>query len=357
MLRILVIYNNSKSADLELHLIVKAMPVEEGLKKTTLENNKVFDVEVKVYKEVIPVFEKYLKLLNESNSLNCKCFLASMNPQPMLVFEDLGEKGFKRIVRRAGNKDVAMKALDKIAKWHALSFKANADGHQKFKEFSNGFFTKNDWKEIPIFKDGFKFFLEMLKSRQEFEAFVPKFEKYINEDPLTKTQDALKYKNMNWLVLNMGDIHYGNLMFSEKEGSVDDVMLFDYQLTFWGPAVSDLIYVLYMYIDSDERILKRDEIIYKYFKVFTETLRGLNHSGEYPKLTDLHKDFLSFKAFEIMMTTCLLPFGSIDEDFGKIDIGLLMGSDEARKNLYTRAKYLQEIREILPFFLHRGYLE
>lgn len=292
MIRILVKYTTTSSKDQELNLIVKQIPLEDGLKKTTLEKSKVFDVEVKVYSELQSIFQKYLDDSKIDTKLFCKCLYASLNPQPMLIFEDLTYEGFKRITKRSGNLEIALKALEKIAIWHAVSFKANGDGQKICQEFMDGFFKKDEWKNIPLFRDGPSFFLEMLKSHSEFEKYVSKFECLIQENPFSKVQKGFKSTEASLNVLNIGDIHYGNLMYSK-----DDVMLFDYQLVFWGPAVYDLIYVLYMYIDGGDRITRRDEIIYKYFETFTDTLKSMKYTGVYPRLTDLYKDFAISKDF------------------------------------------------------------
>lgn len=87
-------------------------------------------------------------------------------------------------------------------------------------------------------------------------------------------------------------------MFTETDsGKADDVLLVDFQMCIWAPAVIDLIYMLYMMLNDYDRIHRRKEITHYYFEIFTETLKTSKFTGEYPKLVELYKDFITYKDF------------------------------------------------------------
>lgn len=58
-----------------------------------------------------------------------------------------------------------------------------------------------------------------------------------------------------------------------------------------------------------------------------------------------------------MMMTSFLPISLVKDDLEDIDLHSLMTDDNARKKLYGNEVYLKEVAELLPFFLHRGYLD
>lgn len=300
MFRGLITYNTSKSRGVETSLIVKTMPFVNGPKKDFLEKVDLFKLEISIYSDVIPVFEKVLIEANDDTQIACKCLYTSVTPHKTMVFEDLARRNFKCPDFADKLSPISMKALEKLAKWHALSFKLNADDGQISKNFKFGTFECFPLEEFPLFRDGFNLFLDMLKKESEFKDYVPKFEKLIADNVLIKALRGYKSftngDHANLFVLNHGDAHLKNTMMAET-GSDLDVLLIDFQACYWGPAVMDLTYFLYLSIDSESRASKRDEIIYTYFKIFTETLKNIGFTGSFPKLTDLYKDFLTYKDY------------------------------------------------------------
>lgn len=305
MFRALITYNNQNTNDLETSLIVKTMPFVEGVKKDLLEQGDTFKIEIKVYSEVVPMIEKILKEANDDTEIACKCLYSSIEPHQTLVFEDLAKRNFESPGDFQSLKGdlikVAYEALDKLAKFHAISFKSNFENGQISEDFKSGVLSGYFLDYVPLFRDGFNNFLNMLKKTPEFESYVPKFEKLIENGVLRSAQKGFNAVTVNeptsLLVLNHGDAHLKNTMMSKSSGGKIDVLLIDFQTCYWGPAVMDLMYFLYMSIDAETRATKRGEIIYTYHKIFTETLKKTGFTGELPKLTDLYKDFITYKDY------------------------------------------------------------
>ncbi|KAL5291260.1 hypothetical protein ACFFRR_010582 [Megaselia abdita] len=363
MFRAIINYECKNSKNQEKSLIVKTMPFVDGPKKEMLQGMNIFDIEIKMYNEIIPKFQKILKDSGDNTELGGKCLYAATEPQEILIFEDLTKKNYKTVTNWGGSWEVGKKAVEKLAKWHAMSFKMVNDGDDSLQKFNKNGFTDDKIKEVPMFVNGFSDFVKMLKTKPEFEKYAPKFEKLSTEDPISKTQVLfnafINGDKANLFVLNHGDFHIKNLMFTEKDdGKVDEVLLVDFQLCIWGPAVIDLIYMLYMMMDGESRINRRNEIIHYYFETFTETLKKLKFSGEYPKLTNLYKDFITYKDFELLMLTTMLPFITAIQEDPTLDIGQVMhGNDDIRKSFYENENYLTYVRQILPILLYTGFLD
>ncbi|KAL5273151.1 hypothetical protein ACFFRR_000106 [Megaselia abdita] len=339
------------------------MPFVDGPKKELLGQSDIFEIETSMYNDVIPKFEKILKEANDDTQIGCKCLYSCLEPHKTMVFEDLTRKNFRCPGNFGDNMfDVAMKALNKLAKWHAISYKLNADDGKISKEFQNGALTDMNFDDIPMYRDGISFFIDMLKNEPDFKDYIPKFEKLKADNFLKKATRAYASSKTgefaNLFVLNHGDFHLKNTMMADNNGELE-VLLIDFQICFWGPAAIDLTYFLYMSIDTETRATKRNEIIYTYFETFTETLKQIGFTGRIPKLSNLYKDFLSFKDYELLIITSIMPMVCHGYELnGKSeDLSQFMDNEDYRKSLYSKKTYKELVKNILPQLLHKGYLD
>lgn len=286
-------------------MIIKVLPFADGAKKELMESSgagkRIFKTEIDMYSKAIPKIEEALRAIGNNTEIVGKCLYTAEEPEMILIFEDLTKDNFKAIDSWGGDWNLGKKAIEKLAKLHAVSFKSGQEGESFFQEFQGSFFNDDAILEIPMFRDGFKNFLELLKSNPEFSEYVPKFEKIVENKPLQKATKLIKAVSngdkVHLLVLNHGDFHIKNIMYTEKDGELDDVRLIDFQGSAWGPAVFDLTYMLYMLLDDESRLNRRNEIIHYYFTHLIESLKNLKFEGELPKLTELYKDFLTYKDF------------------------------------------------------------
>uniref|UniRef100_T1H3R7 CHK kinase-like domain-containing protein n=1 Tax=Megaselia scalaris TaxID=36166 RepID=T1H3R7_MEGSC len=244
------------------------------------------------------MIQETLAKTGDNTQIACKCIYTSMEPHQILIFEDLTKKNYKPVSGIEGSLPIVKIALSKLARYHAVCFKTNSETGEIKKDYEKIQFDVEKLKQMPMFRDGFPFFLDMLKTIPDLKEYVPIFERIAADKPVDKAYSMFDDCKANWMILTHGDFHLKNIMLSEKEdGSVDDVLLIDFQACCWGPAITDITYMLYMMLDTKTRLERRDEVIYHYYKEFTETLRRINFTGEFPKLTDLYKDILSFKDY------------------------------------------------------------
>ncbi|KAL5273270.1 hypothetical protein ACFFRR_000188 [Megaselia abdita] len=344
----------------EQTLIVKIFP--GGLQKDMLESiGGLFETEIQMYNNVIPAFEKLLKITGDNTVIGGKCIYSSLTPEKVLVFEDLTKLNYKPITNWGGNWMIAEKAAEKLAKWHAVSFKMLSEGHSGLHKFSEHLYSGEVFKMIPLYKDGFQDFLEMMKSHSEFAEYVQNFTRIVARQPLLKTQKLFKsgFNELpaNIYVLNHGDFHIKNVMFLENDmGEIEDLKLVDFQLCVIGPAVIDLIYMLYMFLDDKDRLERRENMIKFYFNTFLKTLKSLNFTGKLPKMVDLKKDFLLFKEYELMIAVTMLPLITKLQGSTFVEPSQL-GTNEFRKYLYKNPQYLEYMKKAMPQFLKMGLLD
>lgn len=304
MFRGIIQFNRANSPNEKQSVIMKMMPFLEGVKKDLLESSglgsRLFRTEIKVYNDVIPNVEKSLQNIGDETKIFGNCLHTAASPSMFLIFDDLAVNNYKAVDSWGGNWEVGLKTIEKLAKWHAITYKYSKDGNEGIEDFKEGFFNSDAFYNHPMFKDGFNNFLELLKEVPELNIYVERFEKIAAGNPLVKSVEVFKGEKANVLVLNHGDCHIKNVLIRETEdGHIEDVRLVDFQLSVFGPAVIDLIEMLYTFFDEDCRFTKRDEILQRYFSIFIETLEKLKYDGVYPKLTDLYQDFKTYKDFGI----------------------------------------------------------
>lgn len=207
-------------------------------------------------------------------------------------------------------------------------------------------------------------------------------------------------------VLCHGDFHSKNMMFKHdsSSGKVLDVMLLDYQLSYVGPMINDLIYSYYMLLDSEQRE-NFPQWLYFYFTNFKETLQKIGFEGQIPSLVQLHEQrtqhkyfgnltynilymhilnvlrklnclfqnsifiyfLFLFKMTFIFITflfTCaelflLITFLPAWLAFRGGDTGPdeLMTCNDTRKRIYAGQEFLEELEKRLIKYLHLGYFE
>jgi len=358
MFKVKLVYQIEKNVR-EKSLIIKIMPEEECDKKEFLKGAPIFETEIAMYTEVLPMFERILKKSGDNTKLSTSCIYHSVTPKKLIAFEDLTVKGYKVLRNRSMSKEEALCAYAKLAKWHAVSMKILHEDPKYFDDFRFGMFALD--QESPIFKNGFKYFLELLESDETLCQYKKYFDKYrdnlfekCKESCLSFRENA---RNDTCYVLCHGDFHLKNVMmkYKQKTGEFEDLIPIDFQVAFVGPNHIDLIYSFYLMLDSDLRIGHSDELIFEYHSVLINTLRNIGFKGSMPKLADLRNQMLRDKYWEIFMMSSFLPLWLSVKSGG--DVALIMSSEEHHRATFHNAEFINQLKIILPIFLHRGYLE
>lgn len=188
---------------------------------------------------------------------------------------------------------------------------------------------------------------------------------------MTKLKDIYQLKDSNlYNVLNHGDLHSKNMMFKIEEGVTKDILLLDYQISFWGTPACDIIYSLYNTCSIETRDNHRDELIKFYHDEFTATLNNLGYLNKIPTLVDLHVEILKCGYLETFLSCTFLPFmilpfeelmpaSSIEnpEEGVELDFGDKEKMGEMMLKVFQHPKYVSVIQRYLPALLHKGFLE
>ncbi|XP_022129679.2 uncharacterized protein LOC111003473 [Pieris rapae] len=215
--------------------------------------------EVFFYTDVSVIFNK---LQNEANIpsnerfRNVKCWPESGGEA--IIMENLTKDGFKTPRRKEiTDLQFAQLAIQQIARFHSLSFVIQ----KKMPEY----FEKKIRNVKTVLHLNDKYIEICTKSAK---AAVSHYDEDIRKEIMNDLPGLIDtyFKYMNEAVTSVnclchGDYRLNNILGKEEDGETKEVLAIDYQLIFYGPPVTDLIYFMYtsggtQFREKHERNLK-----------------------------------------------------------------------------------------------------
>ncbi|XP_034488467.1 uncharacterized protein LOC117792425 [Drosophila innubila] len=340
-------------------LIIKTMPEQEGHKKEMLSNSPIFETEIGMYTKALPKFQEILRKSGDNTRLCVPCLYHSLEPRQVMIFEDLVEKGYTVIRNRGGTIEELKAAYAKLAKMQAVSFHILHENPEYLQEFKNGINAMPNLMNDPFMTTGVTNLLELIETVPELSKYKPYF-KSIEQNYLKSFVDIMEEYRLNrrtdgYYVLCHGDYHLRNIMVKHNpaDGSLEDCMLLDFQMSHVCPISTDLLYSIYLLMDAEQRRHNYKELIKFYFSTFVEALEKIGFNGELPNCVDFWRQLHRHKIFDIFYLTILPMVFAIESN--AFDIGDVVANHEIRKKLFFQDKYIDELKYLLPRFEKLGY--
>nr|XP_036219450.1 uncharacterized protein LOC106618104 [Bactrocera oleae] len=342
-------------------MIMKTMPSADGHKKDMFEESTIFETEIDMYTRVIPRFEQILRDIGDDTILKAPILFHELNPRKVIIFEDIVPLGYEVLRERFVNSEEIKQAYLKLAKWHAISYKINIEEPEYFENYRQGLLSMPKIEENEFMSQGISLLIQQLETMPAMRNLVPLLQS-IREKLFKGAIASFKEyhearKGNASYVLCHGDFHSKNMMFKHdsNSGKVLDVMLLDYQLSYVGPMINDLIYSYYMLLDSEQRE-NFPQWLYFYFTNFKETLQKIGFEGQIPSLVQLHEQRTQHKYFELFLLITFLP-AWLAFHGGDTGPDELMTCNDTRKRIYAGQEFLEELEKRLIKYLHLGYFE
>ncbi|XP_045525634.1 uncharacterized protein LOC123714964 [Pieris brassicae] len=215
--------------------------------------------EVFFYTDVSVILDK---LQNEANIpsnerfRNVKCWPES--GVEAIIMENLAKQGFKTPCRKEiTDLKFAQLSIQQIARFHSLSFviqkKMPEYFEKKIRNLKSVLHLNDKYIEIctKSTKAAISHYDEDIRKEimNDLPGLIDTFFKYLNE--------AVTSANC----LCHGDYRLNNILGKEEDGETTEVLAIDYQLIFYGPPVTDIIYFMYtsghtQFRENHERDLK-----------------------------------------------------------------------------------------------------
>ncbi|XP_022218899.2 uncharacterized protein LOC111071718 [Drosophila obscura] len=344
------------------NLIVKTAIDDDELSKELMEPYDIFNREMNIYEEVLPKLNDLLKEIDDSEPLFPTAIYVDRE-RTAIVFEDLSVAGYVMADRvRLLNVEHTHLILRKLAKMHATSAVLNERQSGCLESYDRGFFNRYTNSYSGYFVGG-------LLAAARWMSQVPKLADYGQK----LFQLAPHYMDIGRKcfaptpghvnVLAHGDVWTNNVMFKydPSTGRPLDVLLIDFQYSFWGSPCIDLHHLFNTSLKEPLRREQQSGLFQFYHSIFTDTLEKLHyHQNPIPSLHDF-KLQTEQKRFFAMHSTVVVQPVMISEDPTDACFNALMNDDERgirfKNRLYNNPKVQENLKAMVPFFDRKGLLE
>ncbi|KAH8343776.1 hypothetical protein KR059_007803, partial [Drosophila kikkawai] len=326
-----------------------------------------FPKEAKMYKTYLPAFEELYKDVGWDIQLAPKCLhTEERNGDIYFIFEDLAVKRFKNMDRTKGlDMQHMTKSLHKLAEYHAASAVYEEQHGPYPKDFFEGFVTRK-----PEVK---KFHVDLFNIRRNaFKKAILTWglkdaEKYVKAFPTTEQfwaqcLSTLDLDPSEFNVLNHGDFWSSNLMSSYlPDGTLDKLILIDFQITTWGSPAVDLLFFLILSPANDLRLKEFDNFVRIYWDRLIECLKVLKFKKPLPQLRDLHRSLYKknhsfYVLFSIMGHLPIILFPT-DKDSSLHNLSAETEEGESlRFRMLSNPAIGGVMKDLYPFLYNRGIL-
>uniref|UniRef100_A0A182JZK9 CHK kinase-like domain-containing protein n=1 Tax=Anopheles christyi TaxID=43041 RepID=A0A182JZK9_9DIPT len=344
----------------EHSLIVKALPkltlTEEMLKLMNL-----FPKEIAMYTDVLPALEgMYHERGRSSVSFAPRCLKHSTEPTDVIVLEDLRERQYTMANRRQGL-DMAHTrlVLRRMAQFHAASVVMQERRGPYGELFREGMFTEKGRAMSEQFQKGqAEFFHKMMNSWSDKAKHYASLMQHWGMDLFDSLIRVTRANPKGFNVLNHGDMWCNNILFQYNEdSSLNDIMLIDYQLSFWSSPAIDLLYFMLTSVGEEFKLSQLNYMIQYYHEHLVESLEFLGYGGTVPLLKDLHSDIISHQLFGFMICFSILPICLMEKtDDASMDLMLDQGDAgiSFKLKMYTNPAYVRQMEQLLEYFYDMG---
>lgn len=343
-------------------VIIKDHP--KGFTGVVAHKSKLFKREITAYKEIIPRVEELLASIGDTTKIAPACYYTTESPQPFLVLEDMSLTGFENFEKgRLLNLDYVLPTIEKLAKLHACSAVIAADNPKIMESFEEAPISRNpDRKEfLGFFPVNIRCVAEELAHWKGYEEITEKMFK-LAENVLQSAVDMYETHENGFRVFNVADLWIDNLMFhlNNETKEPDNVVLLDFQLSYYGNPAMDLNYFLYGSLNENVRKVHLKYIVREYHRTLKETLDKLHYNGDIPTLKQLSIDIINNSLQGVIAATCLTPIIYMEkEGFENLEnlTSRTEEGDEMRRKNVENPKYRAFLQRTVKEFELSGFLD
>lgn len=356
-------FNMTKNGETsKFSVIIKDHP--KGFMGAIAVKSKLFKREILAYTEILPHIEALLSSLGDNTKIAPACYYTTTSPEPFLILEDMSLTGFENSEQgRLLNLDYVLPTIEKLAKLHACSAVIAADKPQLMEFFEEAPISKN-----PDRKEFLAFFPVNLRTVAAETAHWKGYEEItekmylLSENIIQNAVQMFESHIDNFRVFTLSDLWINNLMFhiNNETKEPDDVVMLDYQLSYYGSPAIDLNYFLYGSVNENVRKVHFKYIVREYHRIFKETLEKLNYKGYIPTLKDLNIDLIKNSLQGVIAATCLTPIIFMESPNNHDEECLFIRSeegDELRRRNAENPKYRTFLQRTVKEFELNGFLD
>lgn len=202
--------------------------------------------------------------------------------------------------------------------------------------------------------------VRFLKSKPGYEQLAKKVEKSCN-GLYDKVRNSIRRDDHTFISLCHGDLWCSNIMFAYDDvtGLPNDAILLDYQISYWGPAMIDVVNTILTSSHEDLRERDWDQLLHYYHQHLVETFRQLNYTNALPTLTEILSQFL-LKGISNMATALFATGARKFEAHQMKDFTEMTGEGspaELRFKMMSNPVAWKQLEFLIDYFDRKGYFD
>uniref|UniRef100_A0A1Y9H2E8 CHK kinase-like domain-containing protein n=1 Tax=Anopheles dirus TaxID=7168 RepID=A0A1Y9H2E8_9DIPT len=357
--RVSVLVNDTGSRT-DVSLIVKALP-KLGLSEEMIQMMNLFPKEMAMYTKILPGLERlYHERGRTGVAFGPRCLKHSTEPTDVIVLEDLRERQFAMANRRQGlDMEHTRTVLRRLGQFHAASAVLHQQLGSYGELFKEGMFAEKSRAMNEQFQKGqAEFMLKMMEGWSEQDRYYADLMRHFGMDLFDVLVRTTRCDPTKFNVLNHGDMWCNNVMFHYNENrDVDDILLIDYQMSFWASPAIDLLYFMFSSVNGDQRLPQMNHMIQYYHENLVESLQFLEYQGKMPLLKELHSDIMAHHLFGFTMALSILPI-CLMEKTEDASMDLMLDTGDAgmafKMKMYNNPVYVKQMGQITEYFHNMG---
>lgn len=260
------------------NLIVKTSIDDDELTKELMAPYDIYNREMTIYEEVLPKLNELLKEIDEFEPLFPTAIFVDRE-RMAIIFEDLAVAHYVMADRvKRLDKDHAHLILRKLAKMHATSAVLNERNAGSLEKYDRGFFNRYTDAYSGYFVGGLLAAARWMSQEPECAQYGQKlFELAPHYMDIGRECFAPLRESVN--VLAHGDVWTNNVMvkYDAVTGRPVDILLIDFQYSFWGSPTIDLHHFFNTSLREPLRREEQGALFEFYHRIFRNILTKLNY--------------------------------------------------------------------------------
>lgn len=312
------LFSKSKKRKISLTFFVKRI-----LPSPTACQKLFFEEESKFFRDVVP------RLLDNFTSefWTAECYLAKKN---VIVMEDLRVRGFQMPSVHLSDNQLIL-SMASLARYHASSMLLEDKLRKPLNQVYPGHFEE---KLLNVEVSDVKWLITGMETVEAVARFVclePKYCWSAYKQSLNKVKPVPGQRN----VLSHGDTWCNNLMFRDEEGETSTCRLVDFQMVAYRFYAVDLVQLIYLNVDRENRGRLENDLIQVYREVLNECLRSHDYGGSLVSLKELIGDIEETRVVGMILAALIFPIALLN---GKLKEEYTKDPEQLRCYMYVNRK-------------------
>ncbi|XP_072395456.1 uncharacterized protein [Diabrotica undecimpunctata] len=363
----LVVQDEDNNEMEEIHVVVKKIPLLEIFQKI-FNIQHTFKAEINFYEKLVPHFQNFQRENNVENVLDCfaKFYGSRLNlngsekvdEDAAIVFENLGDAGFRNIDRLTGfNFEETQLLLKYLALLHAVPLAIKVRNPEFFQQeirpyLNNGLDKYIDFREaLPLIE-------AILNESEKCAPLVPRVQKIWKQHYYKENEPEVKEP---FATFSHGDLWVNNIMVKYDDATPTEIKFVDFQAYEYYSPVVDFIYFIFTSVQNEVLKENLDDFVKFYHSRLLQNLKDLGCDVEPFSYDEFLKEFKKYTYQPLVWILTFIPFvvfgpkgDSTEPSLEDIKFNDSLSVEDARKQLSQVVK--EKIHIIVEYSARNNWI-